>query len=217
MDITEQLEELFKQKESGALSESEFEAKKAELLAQQGSGSDQAPKTVGKIYKDYWRKSFTWRGRAARSEYWWPWLITQLVGIGLSIALNSLTFLPGFLLAFLGLAVVFFYLGNIFPSWAVMVRRFHDLGKSAWFAFVPTFAALILILIAFVSGVASGITRYANSGMGSGSLGEGKMAVLAIFIPVGFLVCLILNLVWGFVFPCFKGQPQANKYGNPRV
>ena len=213
MDITEQLEELFKQKESGALSESEFETKKAELLAQQGNSPDQASKSVGKIYKDYWRKSFTWRGRATRREYWWPWLITQLVGLGLSVAMNVLTSLPGFLLGFLGVCLVLFYLGNIFPSWAVVVRRFHDLGKSAWFAFVPAFATLGLILI----GVASGIARYASSSMGGSSFGEGKTAIFAVIIPVGLLVCFILNLVWGFVFPCLKGQPQANKYGDPRV
>lgn len=213
MDITEQLEELFQQKESGLISEYEYEAKKAELLAQQKNGPAPFDLSVKEIYKSYWLKSFTWRGRACRSEYWWPWFISLLIGVVTNVVLSVFSFLPNVVLLVCGIVWFLFSLANLFPSWAVTARRYHDLGKSAWFAFIPVWCLLVLVLLSAVFGVFSGIVGAAQSGNVASNVISGSR--LFVFM-IGGLVYGIVNIIWSYVFPCLKGQPQANKYGDPR-
>ncbi|MFZ1084848.1 MAG: DUF805 domain-containing protein [Terracidiphilus sp.] len=74
-------------------------------------------------------------GRARRSEYWMFTLINTLIiialaivgGIGFALIENGtggggLLFVP----------IVLYILALFVPSLAVLVRRFHDIGKSGW-------------------------------------------------------------------------------------
>lgn len=105
------------------------------------------------------RKYAEFRGRARRSEYWWFWLFTVLVG-----------FAAGMMDGLLGLAdetgngpiggIV--TLALLLPSLAVGARRLHDTGRSAWWlliALVPL-AGLIVLLIFFVKDSAPGANEH---------------------------------------------------------
>ena len=64
------------------------------------------------------------KGRARRSEYWYFVLFNVLLNIvllGLFFIVPEVVFLS----VLVGLAL-------IIPSLAVVVRRFHDIGKSGW-------------------------------------------------------------------------------------
>ncbi|WP_258073488.1 DUF805 domain-containing protein [Arthrobacter sp. 08Y14] len=111
--------------------------------------------SFGQALQRFFKKYATFSGRASRSEYWWVMLfngvITGLLAFWAFSALvasidpwtNELTgssyILPYALLSLYGLAV-------LVPGLALLVRRLHDGGFSAWF--------LLLGLIPFAGSIA---------------------------------------------------------------
>lgn len=61
-------------------------------------------------------------GRASRSEYWWFYLFTVLAGSAAETVGETVGVL----------ASLFFLL----PSFAVAVRRMHDVGRSGWWVLI---------------------------------------------------------------------------------
>lgn len=92
-------------------------------------------------------KYATFSGRARRSEYWWYWLFYLIVLFMavffdnfFGITFDYLTYGPIYVLAALGL---------ILPTWAVAVRRLHDINKSGWnllWSLVPIIGAILLLI-----------------------------------------------------------------------
>lgn len=81
--------------------------------------------------KTCYLKTFSIRGRASRSEYWWFWLFTWLclcVTENMSTSEASLIRLtPQADLV----RILFYYLGLGLPWTTLSVRRLHDTGHSA--------------------------------------------------------------------------------------
>ena len=93
-------------------------------------------------YLDVLRKYATFSGRARRREYWTFALINSVIFSAIYIfyyirlASGSSSFSPIMLvLGLYGLLI-------IIPSWAVVVRRLHDTGRSGWWIFI-TFVPLV--------------------------------------------------------------------------
>ncbi len=88
-------------------------------------------------------------GRARRAEYWQFLLFQAFVyiclgivfGLGLSKTHTLVETLAGFVIA-----VAVFGLFCLLPNLAVMVRRLHDTGKSAWWLllYLPSLASVVL-------------------------------------------------------------------------
>jgi uncharacterized membrane protein YhaH (DUF805 family) len=92
-------------------------------------------------YLDVLKQYAVFDGRARRQEYWMFVLINALVA-GVTMGVDIAVGLNGILYALYCLAV-------IIPSFAVMVRRLHDIGKSgAWFfiAFIPIIGSILLLV-----------------------------------------------------------------------
>lgn len=174
-------------REKGIINEAEFEAQKKAILAK-GIAADKPMKaknfSLTEAYVSYWKKSFVWRGRATRAEYWWPVLvnalITFLMGMGTSAAAASSNVL-----------YMAFSIASFFPSLAVLVRRMHDVNKSAWFPFVPVLGA---ILLGFIAGVTGGV--------------NGVILIGGILILIGWSVAV-------FIYTLIPGTEGANRYGEP--
>ena len=93
------------------------------------------------------------RGRASRAEYWYWFLFTVLLGVGLSLVLEY-SFVGDFVAGILGeglqeslptLVGIILFL----PSLAVSARRLHDTNKSAWWLLlilVPVVGWIVLIV-----------------------------------------------------------------------
>lgn len=80
--------------------------------------------------KMYWKRYAEFEGRSRRSEYWWAYLMTFILGI-----------IPG--------VNYIAWLACIIPSLAIGVRRLHDIGKSGWnllLGLIPLAGAIILII-----------------------------------------------------------------------
>ncbi len=69
-------------------------------------------------------------GRASRSEFWWYVLALLIVAFFVGIPAIFLSFIPyvPYILAYAFVLAVFT------PSLAVVVRRLHDTGRSAWWS-----------------------------------------------------------------------------------
>lgn len=153
-------------------------------------------------------KSFDFKGRARRSEFWWFMLCGTLVEWGLSLLGSVFTaFNDGSLFNFftcLGvvLAVILFI-----PQLSAATRRLHDTGRSGWWVFadaVPLAALIVMLLLSFLL-------------VQSGS--EGTMAIqdtmvswmtwtALVLIPVTSPLSIII-----LVFALQDSKPEENKYG----
>lgn len=94
--------------------------------------------------KTCFAKYADFKGRALRSEYWWFWLFTVLVGLALSAVSEAVAGI--------------FYLAVLLPSLAAAVRRLHDTGRTGWWlliGFIPLVGAIVLIV--FTTQEGSGI------------------------------------------------------------
>jgi len=87
-------------------------------------------------------------GRAVRSEYWWFYLFTLLLGWGGSIADSS------------GVVGMLVELALLLPSSAAGARRLHDTGRSGWWLLI---ALTCVGLIPLVIWLASEGTRGENA------------------------------------------------------
>lgn len=83
------------------------------------------------------KKYCTWKGRASRSEYWYFFLFHVLLQIGCTIITgdheSKLSQLVGLVL--------------FLPNLSVLIRRLHDINKSALWALFPLVSILILCAI----------------------------------------------------------------------
>lgn len=98
--------------------------------------------SFGDAAKRYFQRYAQFRGYASQSEFWWPFLIFQMlipiglyilaVAIGASAAISGADELPSAMVAIFGLLMLY-VVAIIIPSLAVMVRRLHDTGQSGLF------------------------------------------------------------------------------------
>lgn len=80
--------------------------------------------------KMFWKRYAEFEGRSRRSEYWWAYLMTFILGC-----------IPG--LNYIA------FLACLIPSLAIGARRLHDIGKSGWnllLGLIPLVGCIILII-----------------------------------------------------------------------
>ncbi len=157
-------------------------------------------------------KAFTFTGRARRSEYWYWCLFVFIVSMPFAILLE---FVPEDVWALM-LPLSMVYSGwSIFcsiASFAVAIRRLHDIGRSGWWyggmVIYGSIWALIMVIGVFVA-LLSAVGDSAEPQFSS--LIPWLVVVLITYIP--FLLYGIVLLVWF----CTDSTPGPNKYGeNPK-
>ncbi len=93
-------------------------------------------------YLGAWKKFAVFSGRARRKEYWMFILIDIIVAAILSIIDGA---------AGVSLLVPIYGLAVLIPSLAILSRRLHDTGRSAWWiliCLVPFIGQIVLIIFA---------------------------------------------------------------------
>ncbi|MGC6522024.1 MAG: DUF805 domain-containing protein [Candidatus Micropelagos thuwalensis] len=102
---------------------------------------------------------FDFQGRSSRSEYWWSFLVLTILNILFGISYEILD--PSSASYIL---VLLFNLCLIIPSFAVAIRRLHDIDRSGWWyfiAFIPLIGLIVLIYW-FVKKGDEGINRFGD-------------------------------------------------------
>lgn len=88
--------------------------------------------------KNFYLKAFKFKGRATRAEFWW-------VELYYTLTLFTLIFISARISeSFLALVAVFILI-NAIPMLSLQVRRFHDIGYSAW--------SLLFYMIPYIGGL----------------------------------------------------------------
>jgi len=146
------------------------------------------------------RKYATFSGRALRSEYWWFYLFTVLVGLAAAIVDAGLTYAFG---DHSGIVGTIANLALFLPSLAVTARRLHDTGRTGWWMLLP--------VIPFLATLVMGAMTVIAVAFSSGS--HGGPAAAAIGLLVACAVVLLGTLIVLLVFLCQDSKPGPNKYG----
>lgn len=114
-------------------------------------------------YLEALRKYSDFSGRARRKEYWMFFLLNPLVFFALFV-------IDGVVVGS-GLLGVLYGLATLLPSFAVLVRRLHDTGRSGWWmliAFVPVIGLLLPLFL--LQDSTPGPNEYGESPKGSNQL-----------------------------------------------
>ena len=176
--------------------------------------------SFGEAIKSVFSKYATFSGRARRSEFWYFFLFSFLVSLGLSI------------IPFLSLLSPLWTLAILSPTLAVTVRRFHDIGKSGWYYLIYIIPALLTLgcftyimaqIIPVVFNAAAGSSFFTNMEaideiteeiMASGIV-ESLMGAFFALLILG-LVTFITWIIW-IVWMAKDSEPGTNKWGpNPK-
>lgn len=154
----------------------------------------------GESISTCFRKYFTFRGRAQRSEYWWFYLFTVIAGIVLGI-IDTVVFDVDPNEDFAPFSDIFSLLTMI-PLISAACRRLHDTGRSGWWQVLPL-AGLLLMIPAIIPA----LNGEFEGGLFWGSIVVGAIAVIAL---------VILLIVW-LATDSNKGPNrfgQSPKYGS---
>jgi uncharacterized membrane protein YhaH (DUF805 family) len=137
----------------------------------------------GEAIRVCFSKYADFRGRARRSEYWYFILFCVLVRL-VSIVLGPLSIVVG--------------LALFLPQLSVMVRRFHDTGRSGWWIlgfYGYLFATVILFL--------------ATSGAAYRPRLDGPSGIVVVVLGIGGFA----YAVWLFILTVLDGTNGPNEYG----
>ena len=142
------------------------------------------------------RNYFKFSGRSRRSEYWWFFLLTQILSIIGNIPI------VGWIIGIIGGLAV------IIPGISITTRRLHDIGRSGWWQLgyvVVTIVVWIVLIGAFVAGFA--VLEDERPWF------AGLLFLLTTTASVGAIALIVVWVIW-FVR---KGDEGQNKYGpDPR-
>lgn len=86
-------------------------------------GQEAEPVEFGESIQICFKKYAVFDGRASRSEFWYFFLFTLVIGFITSFINNAI--------------YAIFTLGTLLPTIAVGCRRLHDINKSGWFQLIP--------------------------------------------------------------------------------
>ena len=86
-----------------------------------------------------WTRSFDYKGRSDRGDYWWFVLANVIISVVLLLLSNASTFF--------GWIYSLWAIATIVPSISLSVRRLRDAGKAWQWIFVSLFPILSLWLL----------------------------------------------------------------------
>lgn len=153
-------------------------------------------------YKEVFKKTFEFEGRARRKEFWYFILTNVIIG-----------FILGFISSFFAESMIPLVLMSLFslivflPSISVSIRRLHDKNFSGyWLLFLAPLYILGLVdnLIVFVPDLIA-VRMLLMSYMFSSEIGMG--------IYLGYSIIAFIIGVTIFILALMRGTIGDNKYG----
>lgn len=140
------------------------------------------------------KKSFVFKGRARRSEFWWFSLLCFIVS-------TALTWLGAFIPAMGEIGVICTFLLSI-PQFAAATRRLHDTGNSGWLIF----AVFIFFLGYNICSLITIFTHDSYEAIARAVFHDYVNYIM--FLMIGSTLVIIL-----LVFAIMDSARNENKYG----
>lgn len=157
--------------------------------------NEQDERGIWKNFFKCYEKYFDFSGRASRYEYFSFTLVYYL-----------LSFLFGFLTAFhplFSIVSILFVLLSVIPTFAVMNRRLHDIGRNLWNGYFNW------IIYGALAGAAAGLIMFFGFKAYKTNLSNWPLYTFLMFVFTFGIATIIRYLV----FICRRGQTSENKYG----
>lgn len=121
------------------------------------------------------KKSFDFKGRSRRREFWMFMLIASVLAAGLVIIETLL----GLQLAQdIGILSTIYALAIAAPTASVTIRRLHDTGRSGWWS--------LLYLVPVIGWVALIAFTLFNSDLGANAYGKSPKAWNSVYTPINY-------------------------------
>lgn len=162
-------------------------------------------------FKLFWKNYVNFTGRSTRSEYWFaalwmlilyaPFTFVMILGtiflVGGAAVYSGELAVAGLLLLLVCLLIyMLFALATFIPTWAVMIRRFHDTGRTMT---IP----IIMFVLTIVINVLNLLINMDESTELSLS------SILFALMSIAYLGLWIYTIV----ILCLPSQDKDNKYG----
>ena len=127
---------------------------------------------------------FSFEGRISRSAYWLKWMLPYIVVMMVLGFLMSMFAIPadpyatpaqsqGAMSGIVGIVFSLVYLASLWPSLAVLAKRWHDRDKSGWWTLIGLVPAIggfwILIECGFLKG-SDGPNRFGDDPLQAGGV-----------------------------------------------
>ena len=113
--------------------------------------------------KSYFVRWNDFKGRSSRSEYWWATLFASLVSIFLQFPQAMLAQAESVLALVVMIIILVFLLFMVIASFAVLVRRLHDVNRSGWwFLIYFTIIGIFVLLYWYVQKGDEADNRYGS-------------------------------------------------------
>lgn len=169
-------------------------------------------------------KYVDFQGRARRSEFW-LWVLFRVIvsavtgTIGMTLMFSGMNFQnpdPSQFMARYFQVMPLFQLINLallLPTFAVGVRRLHDINRTGWWLVMPIAVAIVGFVLFFIIfgtqifTMAGGIDNMTEEQSIKFAFGMFGSLFLCILLPI--LISQIVMLV----FYCTDGTPTANRFG----
>ncbi|MBB5179262.1 uncharacterized membrane protein YhaH (DUF805 family) [Planomicrobium koreense] len=121
------------------------------------------------------KKSFDFKGRSRRREFWMFMLIASVLAAGL-IIIETLLGLQ--LAQDIGILSTIYALAIAAPTASVTIRRLHDTGRSGWWS--------LLYLVPVIGWVALIAFTLFNSDLGANAYGKSPKAWNSVYTPINY-------------------------------
>ena len=113
--------------------------------------------------KSYFIRWNDFKGRSSRSEYWWATLFASLVSVFLQFPQAMLAQAESVLALVVMIIILVFLLFMVIASFAVLVRRLHDVNRSGWwFLIYFTIIGIFVLLYWYVQKGDESDNRYGS-------------------------------------------------------
>lgn len=158
--------------------------------------------TFTEAVKSFFANYANFKGRSTRAEYWWAILFIYIVSM-------VLTFLGVFGSILSGI----FSLAVLVPSYAILTRRFHDVGLSGWW--VVALVAVGIVVSSWIIG--SMLPLFENIVANGGKFNPATFHMDPAMLSKMIFPC-ILGILEGIavLVICLLPSGKGNKYGpNP--
>ncbi|MHD0396950.1 DUF805 domain-containing protein [Staphylococcus simulans] len=162
-------------------------------------------------FKLFWKNYVNFTGRSTRSEYWFAalWMLILYAPLIFATILGSIFLIGGVATESDGVAVMgmilfiicmlvygLFALAIFIPTWAIMIRRFHDTGRTMTMPIVMCVLTIVMNLLNLVINMDESTELTLSS-------------ILFALLSLAYLGLWIYTIV----ILCLPSQDKDNKYG----